>query len=584
MTRTVGWGAALGVGVAAAGVLCRRVPGFLTYVSAAVALTGTVIALAALTTPQHTGVYAAAAALLGVLAELVRVGARRSAGWRPEDDGLPPGRAWTAGPWRPLQSWRPVNSSDFGIGVTAAGAIPGLIALIVLVRPLAAALIAPYRWVDHPWTGNAVTAGDIGPYASWVGTPTDVLAAVLLTLAGALTAIGLGGHAQTVASRAVAVAIPGAAVTMLIAPSALGWPGPSHATAALLVATLCGLGLALTPAAPQTAAATSLRNARRLVFVLAVLAAGAGMTGSLATRGATIEALAGSVLVGLIGAVGGRYRLARLIGWNVAAGAAELLALASALAAGWPARQAAFPVLAVAALLLAFPLVLPHIRNRDTTREEILVIEATAYLGAVGALLLTYGAPTYTAAVTTALGAVLGLAASRPGRDDRYRRWLIVSAAASEVVALWLIARIGNIQDIEAYTLPFAALALLVGLLELRRRPDLGSAVAYGPALVAAFLPSLAIVVISAHTSIARQVLLLVAAVLTVAIGALRRQLAPVVVGSVVTVVATFRELFRLGLPTWMTLLLFVATGLLLAFLGGTEENRRRLRGVRGYR
>src|SRR5262249_20566000 len=156
--------------------------------------------------------------------------------------------------------------------------------------------------------------------------------------------------------RAVAVAIPGAAVTMLIAPSALGWPGPTHATAALLVATLCGLGLALTPAAAQTHAAASLRHARRGVFILALLAAGAGMTGSLATRSATIEALAGSVLVGLTGAIGGRYRMARLIGWNVAAGAAELLALAVALAAGHPARWAAFPVLGVAALLLAFPL------------------------------------------------------------------------------------------------------------------------------------------------------------------------------------------------------------------------------------
>jgi hypothetical protein len=341
------------------------------------------------------------------------------------------------------------------------------------------------------------------------------------------------------------------------------------------------LGLALTPAAAQTSAATPLRHARRGVFVLALLAAGAGMTGSLATRGATIEALAGSVLVGLTGAIGGRYKMARLIGWNVAAGAAELLALASALAAGYPARWAAFPVLGVAALLLAFPLVLPRIRNRDTTRDEILVIEATAYLGALGALLLTYGAPSYTAAVTTALGAVLGLAASRPGRDDRYRRWLIVSAAASEVVAVWLIARLGNVASIEAYTLPFAALALLVGLLELRRRPDLGSTVAYGPALVAGFLPTL-VVVLTTQTTAARQVLLIVAAVLTVAIGAVRRQRAPVMVGSAVTVIATVRELFLLGIPTWMLLLLFVGAGGLLVVLGAAEENRRRLRGAMG--
>jgi len=423
----------------------------------------------------------------------------------------------------------------------------------------------------------------MGAYASWVGTGTDVLAAALLTLAGALAALGLGGRAGAVASRGVAVAIPGAALTMLIAPAALGWPGPSHATAALLVATLCGLGLALTPAAAQTTAAAALHHAREAVFVLALLAAGAGMTGSLATRAMTIEALAGSVLVGLTGAIGGRYRLARLIGWNVAAGAALLLALASALAAGAPAHWAAFPVLAVAALLLAFPLVLPRIRLRDTTREEIMVIEATAYMGCAGALALTYRAPGATAAVLTALGAVLGLAASRPGREERYRRWLVVSAAATEVVAVWLIARLGGVASIEAYTLPFAALALLIGLMELRRRPDLGSTWAYGPALVAGFAPTLA-VVLTTDASTPRRVLLIVAAVLTVAIGSVRRQKAPVIVGSVVTVVATVHELVLLGrlLPWWMLLLLFVGAGGLLVGLGAAAEQRRRLRGAIG--
>ena len=40
----------------------------------------------------------------------------------------------------------------------------------------------------------------------------------------------------------------------------------------------------------------------------------------------------------------------------------------------------------------------------------------------------------------------------------------------------------GFTHKIEAYTLPFAVFALLVGLLELRIRPDLGSWLGYGPA------------------------------------------------------------------------------------------------------
>ena len=46
----------------------------------------------------------------------------------------------------------------------------------------------------------------------------------------------------------------------------------------------------------------------------------------------------------------------------------------------------------------------------------------------------------------------------------------------------------------EAYTLPFAALALLVGVFEARTRPDLSSWAAYGPALLAAFVPTVGIV------------------------------------------------------------------------------------------
>ena len=79
----------------------------------------------------------------------------------------------------------------------------------------------------------------------------------------------------------------------------------------------------------------------------------------------------------------------------------------------------------------------------------------------------------------------------------------------------------------EAYTLPFAALALLVGVVELRERPDLGSWMAYGPALVAAFVPTLVIVVTSEDQSL-RQVLLLLGAVATLVAGSIRRQRAPV--------------------------------------------------------
>jgi hypothetical protein len=274
-----------------------------------------------------------------------------------------------------------------------------------------------------------------------------------------------------------------------------------------------------------------------------------------------------------------------LVGWNVTVGSAGLLAVAASLAAGFPARWAAFPLLGVAAVAVAVAAMLLRLRPTDSLGDEIAVIEATALVSALAALALTIGSPSYTALACTALGAVLGLAVSRPGRPEKQRQVLIFAAAASEVLGVWLLMRIGNVASPEAYGLPFAVFALLVGILELRRRPDIGSWLAYGPALVAGFLPSMVLVLMT-DTAPARRVLLIVAGVLAVAFGSVRRQKAPVVVGSVVTAAATLHELLRLSamLPWWILLLLFGAAGVLLVSLGATYEKRRqnvaRLRGA----
>jgi hypothetical protein len=580
--------AATSLSLALAGLVCWRTPSFLPYVTAAVAIAGSAIALAALPNRLPVGLYAATAALLGVLAELLRVNAVRRVGWRVED-GWQPAGGWEAargrqppGRWLPGRGWlattrwRPADQTSFGAGAAAASAVPAAIAVAAVSLPVVAALFGPYHFVMHPWSSTATGTADLSPFNGWVAHTTDVITAAALTFAGALAAVGLGGPRPLVANRVVAVAVPGAGLTMLLVPGALH-EGPVQATFALLVSTLCGLSLALTtPPVPGSVEANSLRVARRLVFALAVLAALAGQFGSLATRSMTIEALAGSVVVGAIGALWGRYPLARMIGWHVAVGAAGLLAVAASLAAGYPARWAAFPLLGVTAVAVALAAMLPRLRRTISTDQEIMVIEATAVLGMLSALALTIGSPRYTALACTALGAVLGLAASRPGRPEMHRQTLIFAAAATEVVGVWLLMKTGNVSLPEAYSLPFAVFALLVGILELRRRPELGSWLAYGPALVAGFLPSL-IIVLMTDTAPARRVLVIVAGVLTVALGSIRRQKAPVVVGSVVTAAATLHELLLLGamLPWWVLLTLFGAAGALLVALGATYEKRR---------
>jgi hypothetical protein len=569
--------AAAGGGLAAAAVVCRWVPGYLPYVSGGVAASATIATIAALpTAPSSAVVYAAAAALLGVLAELVRAGNPR------------PGRAWLPArvfrPDRtrlPIRAWRQAAApGGFTTGVAAAAGIPAAIVVIFVGPAVAAALLGPYRWINMPWTATPVTASDLGMFERYAGNGTHVLAATLLTLAAALVAVGLGGGGAAVANRSVAIIVPGMALTLLITPEAMELPWPAQPTAALLVATVAGLGLALT-VPPVDSAATGLRFARRLVFVIAVLAAFAGGAGSLATRSQTLVWLGGSIVVGAIAALFGKTPLARMLGWHVAASTAEGFALAAGLAAGLPLIQCAFPVLIVAAVLMVLAAALPRLRPSETVGREAVTLEAAGYAGALLSVILTLGSVAHTAAVLTALGAILGVSAARPGRSGSHRVYLIIAASVTELIAIWLLLSIVHVALPEAYTLPFAVLALITGLIEIKHRPELGSWVAYGPALVAGFGPSLAIV-LSHDSPPLRRVLLILGAVITVAVGALRRQKAPVLVGSVVTVIATLHELLAIGLPWPILLLLFVGTGVLLISLGATYEQRRRLDRLRG--
>jgi hypothetical protein len=165
---------------------------------------------------------------------------------------------------------------------------------------------------------------------------------------------------------------------------------------------------------------------------------------------------------------------------------------------------------------------------------------------------------------------VLGLAALRPDRRPAEQYALYGAIAGCEVVAWWLLMTISKVALPEAYTLPFAALALLIGYLIAREREDLNSWAVYGPALIAAFLPTITIVLVT-NASAARQVLLLVGAVATLIAGSMSRQRAPVVVGGIVTAIAALRLLTEYG--PWFVL---VPLGLVLMALGANFEKRRR--------
>ncbi|MCW3839824.1 permease [Micromonospora yasonensis] len=553
--------AASSIGLAAVAAVRRQVPQYLPYASVAVVGGGTASAIAAVITHLPSGVYAAAAALLGVLAELIRAATVPPAG------SAQPVRRWSLllngalrrRPDEPELRWRVSPAA----GALAAAVLPVALALVTLAPPLLVALVEPFRVLPRIWQGPPPEL--LTPPAEAID-PTHVLTALLLTATAALAATGFSGGRR---ARAVPVVLPGAAVTLLITPVALGHGWPESALAGLAVFTLAMLGLALTPPPPLAEPARSIRVARVLVFAIGLAAGGAGLAGSLATRPLTLFTLGGAVGVGVVAALFGTTQRARILGWLFASLMAELFVLTLGLVAGLAAVWSAFGVLAVGAALQVFAATLPRLRRPEAYREAA-TVEWSGYAAALIALALAYDSPRHIAALLAAWGAVLGVAASRPGRRPVERRILFWSVVACEISAWWILMRVADVALPEAYTLPFAALALLVGVLELRHRADLSSWVAYGPALVAAFLPTLAIVV-ATDSSMLRQVLLLLGAVAVLIFGSMTRQQAPVIVGATVTAITAVHALFSLG--PWLVL---IPVGFVLLVLGASNERRRR--------
>ncbi|MDM4722572.1 permease [Micromonospora sp. WMMA1363] len=549
------------IGLTAVAAARQQVSQYLPWASAALVGGAMVSALSAVPTGLPVGAYAAAAALLGVLAELVRNATEPPAG------SAAPTRRWSVLldgarrrlPERATRRWRVSPAA----GALAAAAVPTVLALVSLGPTLYVALVEPQRTLGRIWQGP--TAELLAPPPGAVD-PTHVFTALLLTATAALAAVGFSAGRR---SRAVPVVLPGAAVTLLITPVALDVGWPASTLAALAVFTISMLGLALTPPPALVERARSLRLARILVFVIGMAAGGAGLAGGLATREMTLFTLGGAVGVGTVAALVGTTQRARILGWLFASLMAQLLALTAGLVAGLAPVWSAFGVLAVGAALQVFAAALPRLRRPQAQREAA-TVEWSGHAAALIALALAYDSPRHMATLLAVWGAVLGLAAARPGRRAVERRILLWAVVGCEVTAWWILMRAAEVALLEAYTLPLAALALLVGVSELRQRAELSSWVAYGPALVTAFIPTLAIV-LTTDSSTLRQVLLLLGAVAVLVFGSMSQQQAPVIVGAVITAVTAVYALFSLG--PWLAL---IPVGILLLVLGASNERRRR--------
>ncbi|RZU52159.1 hypothetical protein EV385_4003 [Krasilnikovia cinnamomea] len=544
-------------------LVARWIPQYLPWATAGLVGGATITAFVSLPTGYPTALYAATAALIGVIAELLR-GATPAPGIT-----VAPTNFWSERGY-PRPRWTAIRPSglrgrwlvDPATGAVMVALVPTVLALISLAPALKGALVDPLKQLNAIWQGPVTALTD--PTQGNVDA-TGVLAAVLLTVAAALAATGFGGRPAEV----VPVVLPGLAITLLIAPIGLNAAWPASTMAALVVFTIAMLGLALTPP-PLSARSTLLGTTRTIVFVIGLLAGGAGLAGSLAAQRLTLFTLGSAVGVGLVGAIAGRTTHARILGWLFAAVMAQFFVLTVALVAGLTPAWAAFGVLTVGAALLILEATLPRLGRPEAAREAA-TVEWSGYASALLAGALALNSPRHLAALLAAWGAVLGLAASRPGRTAGNRRTLFWLAVGFEVVGWWLFMTLADVALPEAYTLPFAALALLVGVLEVRIRPELSSWAAYGPSLLAAFVPTTGIV-LATDAGDLRELVLLLGGVVTLIIGSRLRQQAPVVVGAVVTAIAALHFAVTLVGP-WLVL---VPLGVGLLFLGATNENRRR--------
>jgi hypothetical protein len=198
------------------------------------------------------------------------------------------------------------------------------------------------------------------------------------------------------------------------------------------------------------------------------------------------------------------------------------------------------------------------------------LLDAVAHAVAVVAVLLTVGNAAAAAGVVGLWGVALGLRAL----SGRARLPYTAAAIAAELLAYELVLVAGRVDLAEAYTVPVAAVAVGAGWFAARRNPRVSSWTAFGPGLLAGFVPSLGLVFATAGEP-GRRLLLGAAAVAVVLAGARLRLKAPIAAAGAVLAMLAWHEIsvFWDYLPRWAPLAI---GGALLVGFAVTYERRLR--------
>ena len=171
--------------------------------------------------------------------------------------------------------------------------------------------------------------------------------------------------------------------------------------------------------------------------------------------------------------------------------------------------------------------------------------------------------------------ALVGVAIMAPVRTWGYA----IAALCTGTIGWWLMLAALEVETLEFFTAPPAAILFLIGLWRLERRPEAGSWSALALPILAGIGPSLLLALNEGDEL--RRVGVGAAAIAVIIAGLVRRWQAPLVLGSIVLAVMVVNELLLLrgSIPVWIPPAI---GGAILIAVGATFERRRRdLRRIR---
>lgn len=537
---------------------------------------------------------------------LLGLAARRARGYEPQATGV----ALVLAATTPLWSLSGDDPAQLYVG--AALVLVATLRTAPLVAVAASALVVGLlAWIADDLVALLNFGEPSTPPVSWATVAAVLMSAVaawlfavpaatkpqnLASLARMVLSLGQpGADAGRVGRAALWAASPLVALAVPLAFAAAGAPWPSTPLSQV-VAGLCGLVplvlVARWPAIQAVAGPAVQRepavvaggiDRRRdsagdgatarfgLIGAFGLLAA-TGVGGATARPGAMLAAFALVAVAAAIVGAGARELGARLTGWVAGCSAMVVVAyLGASDLAGLEPGGVALTVLAAAAVAMVLEWVLAAHRPR-----EALAVTATAQATALIALLIA-GSTGRAALIATLWATVLAVRALRPAESSMVRFRYALAAAGCALIGWWLFLSFRQAGTVELYTAPAAALALLAGWWARRSRPELPSWTAYGPALAAGFLPTLAVIANgdAGDPQYARRLLLGVAGLAVLVFGALARLQAPVVSGGIAVVLIALHELAQVWdlVPRWVPL---AVGGLLLVGVATTLEQRRR--------